>query len=161
MKNRDQNTNWIVDAVLFTGLCIVSIMDLTGLTLHQWMGLAVGVLAGYHLLSHWTWVKSVTLRFKGRTSAQARRYYFIDASLLIGFSLILISGLVISTWFDFTLSNYAAWRNIHVVMTIVTLVLVVIKVGIHWRWVVKIGQRILHPGEKPPGRKSASQPLAE
>jgi hypothetical protein len=160
MRYSIQKANWIVDALLFTGLCITAIIDLTGLALHQWLGLAVGILAGYHFFSHWIWVKSVTQRWFGRTSGQARRFYIIDAGLLIGFSLILLSGLAISTWFDLTLSNYAAWRSLHVMATLITLVLAVIKIGAHWRWVVKIGQRMVNTFSGMTESKPAQQPKA-
>ena len=39
---------WIIDAVLFAGSLICCWLDLTGVSLHEWIGLAVGVLAGYH-----------------------------------------------------------------------------------------------------------------
>jgi hypothetical protein len=78
----------------------------------------------------------------GRTSAQARRFYIIDGGLLAGFSLILLTGLVISTWLDLTLASYAAWYTIHVMASLITLGLIVIKIGLHWRWVYKVGQRI-------------------
>jgi hypothetical protein len=144
MKNNTHQTNWIIDAGLFSGFIIASLLDLTGLALHQWLGLAVGVLAGYHLLTHWTWIKSVTQRWLGRTSGQARRFYLIDAGLFAGFSLILLTGLVISTWFDLSRESYAAWRSIHVAVTIMTLALIVVKIGLHWRWIVKVGGRLLH-----------------
>lgn len=150
MKNNSHQLKWFVDASLFTGFWIASLLDLTGLALHQWLGLAVGILAGYHFLTHWTWVKSVTQRWSGHTSGQARGFYLIDTGLFAGFSLILLTGLVISTWFDLTLASYAAWRTLHVAATITTLGLVVVKIGLHWRWIVKVGGRLLHPDLQPP-----------
>jgi hypothetical protein len=159
MKNNTHQTKWIIDAGLFAGFLIASLLDLTGLAVHQWLGLAVGVLAGYHLLAHWRWVKSVTQRWFGRTSGQARRFYLIDASLLAGFSLILLSGLVISTWFDLSLASYAAWRSIHLTVTIMTLALVVVKIGLHWRWIVKVGGRMLQ-GEATTEKRAISPQFA-
>ena len=145
MKKDTQKTKWLIDAGIFSGLWLASMLDLTGLALHQWLGLAVGLAAGYHLLSHWTWVKSVTQRWLGRTSSKARLYYLVDAGLLMGFSLILLTGLVMSTWFDLSLQNYTAWRNLHVTATVATLILTVIKVGIHGRWIVSVARRSIWP----------------
>jgi hypothetical protein len=149
MKNSTHQLNWIIDTGLFAGFWIASMLDLTGLAVHQWLGIAVGILAGYHFLAHWTWVRSVTQRWFGRTSGQARRFYLIDAGLFAGFSLILLTGLVISTWFDVTLENYSAWRNLHVTATVLTLGLIVVKIGSHQRWIVNIGHRILQPAAQP------------
>lgn len=149
MKSNTHQLNWIVDAGLFAAFWMASMLDLTGLAVHQWLGLAVGILAGYHFLAHWTWVRSVTQRWFGRTSGQARRFYLIDAGLFTGFSLILFTGLAISTWFDLTLENYTAWRDLHVTATVLTLGLIVVKIGSHQRWIVNIGRRILQPAAQP------------
>jgi hypothetical protein len=160
IKKDTQKINWIVDAGLFAGFCIASLLDLTGLAVHQWLGVAVGVLAGYHLLAHWDWIRCVTQRWFGRTSRQARRFYLNDASLFVGFSLILLTGLVISTWFDLTLVNYEAWYDLHVMTTIITLGLIVVKIGAHWRWVVKISQRLMPTQTRVAHRACKTQPAA-
>ena len=72
MKQNKPKTNWLIDAVLFGGFLLAQWLDLTGLPVHQWLGLGVAMLAGYHLAAHWSWVKAVTERFFGRTSRQAR-----------------------------------------------------------------------------------------
>lgn len=118
-------------------------LDLTGFALHQWLGEALASGVGVHLRVHWCWVKTITTRFFGHTSGQARRFYLIDASLLLGFSLILLTGLVISTWLGLTLSNYELWKNLHVFSSVFALVVVVTKIGLHWRWIVKVARRFL------------------
>jgi len=40
------------------------------------------------------------------------------------------------------LGNYAAWRNVHVATSIVILLIVVVKLGLHWRWIVKTAQQL-------------------
>lgn len=145
MQTSKQTWNWITDAILMVGFLVAFFLDLTGLSLHQWLGAALGLLAGYHLISHWDWVKSVARRFLGQTSRQARRYFLMDASLMLGFALILVTGLVISSWFTLALENYAAWRNIHVIASIAMLLIIVVKIGLHWRWIVKTAQRFFAP----------------
>jgi len=46
MKRPSPKTNWWIDAVLLGSFLVAFFMALTGLSLHQWLGLAVGVLAG-------------------------------------------------------------------------------------------------------------------
>jgi len=81
-------------------------------------------------------------KFLGQTSRQARRYYVINASLMSGFAVILVTGLMISSWFALSLENYAAWKDAHVAASIITLLVVVVKIGLHWRWIVKTAQRL-------------------
>lgn len=145
MQPRSPRTNWIIDAVLFAGFILTFLLDITGLALHQWLGIGVGLLAAYHLIVHWRWVKSVTRRL-GSCSGQTRTYYLLDALLLAGMALTVLNGLVLSTWFSLPLDDYLAWRAFHVIVSIATLLLVVLKIALHWRWIASVARRhILRP----------------
>ena len=159
MKQDKQKRKWILDAVLFGGFLVALWLDLTGLALHQWLGIAVGALAGYHLIAHWTWVEAVTSRIFGRANRQSRQFYAVDAGLAVGFATIAVTGLVISTWFDLGLASYAIWRNVHVLASVVTLALVVAKIGLHWRWIVSTARRRIFPTPAPL-RKTEPVPVA-
>ncbi len=160
MRLDKQKSNWIVDAVLFGGFLLALALDLTGVALHQWLGVAIAALAGWHLAAHGIWVKTVTARFFGRTSGRARLFYTVDAALAVGLLTISVTGLVISTWADLTLTNYAAWSNIHVAASLLTLALLVAKIGLHWRWIVNVSQRRLFPAPAAPSRVQPAQPAA-
>jgi hypothetical protein len=156
MKTNKQKHNWLIDAALFVAFLLSFWLELTGVALHQWLGVAIGAVGGYHLLTHWTWVKSVTNRFFKQTSLQARLYYIVDATVLIGLATIIVTGLVISTWFDLALTNYATWKTLHVIASLGTLAAVVIKLGLHWRWIVATARRYIFP--QPP--RPAPVPVA-
>jgi len=159
--NRIQN-KWLIDAGLFAGFMILFWLDLTGMALHQWLGVAIGGLAVYHLVTHWKWVTAVTERFFKRTSPQARLYYLVDAGLGAGFMLILATGLVISTWFSLSLSNYAAWKNVHILSSIATLLLLVVKIGAHGRVIVQTARKtIFAPEESLPQLQTAKPAQAQ
>lgn len=143
MKNNRSATNWLIDAVLFGSFIVLFFLELTGLALHQWLGIACGALVLYHLVRHWKWVKAVSQRLLGGTTWQARLYYLVDVFLLMGFGIILVSGLMISTWLDMPLGNAAAtWANLHVVTSQATLLLIVLKIALHWRWIAKTARQI-------------------
>jgi len=137
-----QKTNWWIDLVLFTAFIATYFLDLTGVELHQWLGVFSGVLALYHLLIHWNWVVAVSKRFLRSTSIRTRYFFTIDAALLIGFVLIVVSGLVISTWLDLTLGDYSTWLRVHIAVSISTLSLLVVKLGLHWRWIARLARKI-------------------
>jgi hypothetical protein len=155
MKRNKQRTNWIIDATLFGGFLLAMWLDLTGLAAHEWLGLAVGVLAGYHLWVRRSWVKAVTGRLFGRTSRQSRLFYAVDAGLAVGFTIILLTGLAISTWLDLSLASGAAWRNVHVLASILTLAILVIKIMLHWRWIAGVARRHIFPTPAPAGTGAA------
>jgi len=141
--NTKQKTNWWIDILLFAGFILAFFLDLTGFSLHQILGMAIGAVALYHLFAHQQWVEAVTRRFFGKTSNQARLYYLIDFALLGGFFMIIATGLVISSWLNLTLVSYAAWRWIHVTASVTTLLAVCLKLALHWRWIVSTSKRII------------------
>jgi hypothetical protein len=160
MMQEKQKTRWIIAAVLFGGFLLALCLDLTGLPVHQWLGLAIGALACYHLAAHGRWVVAVTGRLFGRTSRQARRFYAIDAGLAVGFVSILVTGLVISTWLNLALASYAGWRAVHVAASILTLALVIAKIGLHWRWIVAVARRSIFLGLGAHARPDSAHPAS-
>ena len=118
-------SNWWIDLAL-SGLFWISFFpDFTGLALHEWLGIAAIALAVWHLIVHWKWVETVTLRFFSRAPAQARIHYLADLGVMLGFLMILATGLLISTWLDLPLYDFAAWTHIHLMVSVFTLAMVV------------------------------------
>jgi hypothetical protein len=65
----------------------------------------------------------------------------IDWLLVISYAVILVSGLIISTWFNLGLSNYLLWLDYHIYSSITALVITLVKIGTHWRWIVKTASK--------------------
>jgi hypothetical protein len=148
MKQNKQTKNWWIDALMFIGYLLCFYLDLTGVIGHQWLGVGIGVLVFLHTWLHWDWVSAVTRRFRNGTSAKNRWYYLINALILFGFIVILETGVVISTWLNLNLPNYPAWLDIHLYASYITLGLLVLKVGLHWRWVVNTAARIFRSNKR-------------
>jgi hypothetical protein len=142
MKSTRSTTKWFVAFVLFSGFIVLFFLDLTGVDLHQWLGTAGCALIFYHLVTHWGWIMAVSERFFGRTSHQARLYFLLDYALLLGFASIILSGLLISTWLNLTLINYNLVATFHETTSILTLILVVLKIALHARWIVKTARQL-------------------
>jgi len=140
--NTKQKTNWWIDLVLFIGFITTFFVDLTGAEIHQWIGISSGALAAYHLLIHWDWVGAISNRFLVKTSYQARIYYILDMLLLLGLILIGVTGLAISTWLNLSLNNFFTWLNIHITISIATLVILLLKLTFHWRWIIRATRKI-------------------
>ena len=157
--NTNQKTNWWIDLILFAGFITTFFLDLTGVVAHQWIGIFIGALAAYHLFLHLNWVEAVSKRFFGKTSGQARLYYAMDAMLLIGFAVIAFTGMVISTWLNLSLSNFTTWLNVHITASITTLLLLLLKLALHWRWIARIARNIWVPPILDPAKKAVAQPF--
>jgi hypothetical protein len=144
MKNK--RINWWLDAILFTGFIVTFLMDITGIELHQWIGIAIGAFIAVHLAFHWKWVLTVIDRFFGNTSWRLRINLLIDSTLIGGFFMIIMTGLVISTWLSLTFINYAIWKNVHIITSVITLFLVLIKIVLHRKWIIDIAEKYIFPG---------------
>lgn len=142
MKNK-QKTNWWIDIILFISFLITFFLDITGIFIHQWIGIVSIALATFHLFLHRNWLKAVTRKFFRKRSGKVRSYYIIDGLILVGFLLIGITGLLMSTWLNLPMQNYTTWRHLHITVSIATLALILFKLLIHLRWIVQTTRKIL------------------
>jgi HAMP domain-containing protein len=147
MKKKNSGAiNWWIDCILFVSFLVMFFLELTGVVLHQWLGMLAGIWALYHLVRHWGWLRAVGQHFFAKASLKALLYTLLDAALLLGFSIILMSGLIISTWLDLPLQQTGqTWVTLHVTASEVTLGLVVLKVLVHGCWVIAMARRIFRP----------------
>ena len=133
---------FIINIVL--AVSFVFLMDdrsFFGLGFHEIGGLVVCLFYILHIALDWKFVKEVTLRFFGKVSTRARINYILDALLLIGFALIIISGMGIAktinfSWLGFDGSKMMLWRFMHTSVSMIVLMIVGIHVGLHWDWVL-------------------------
>jgi hypothetical protein len=137
----------------------------TGLTLHEWLGLALGAALLTHLLLHWKWVIAVIKRFFQALVWPARLNFILNTALLIVFTLIVASGLMISETlgtpqlFGVDENGRQAWRQIHVMLPDLALFLVGLHVALHWQWLVDAFKR--YALRRQPKKAARLQPLSK
>ncbi len=61
--NKKQENHWWIDLLLFISFLTTFFLQLTGLIVHQWLGIVSIALAAFHLLLHQDWVKTIFNRF--------------------------------------------------------------------------------------------------
>ncbi len=135
-----QKTNWWLDALLFAGFLATFFLDITGVELHQWIGIGLGILLMVHLFRHLDWMGTVISRFFSKCTASARINLIIDMLLLGGFGMIILTGLVISTWLNLTFINYTGWWAVHVTSAVLTLSALMVKLYLHRKWIVNVAE---------------------
>lgn len=138
---------WIIDFIALIGFLLTFKPQITGYTLHEWLGLAVGLVLMVHLLQHWRWVVSMT-RIIRRVKAKQRIKVILDSMMAAGFITIILTGLVISSILNLDLLNYDTWCIVHFVASYTTLVLLVAKVALHWTLIRNTFARAFHLAEK-------------
>jgi len=128
---------------------------LTGLPIHEWVGLALIPVVLLHLLLSWGWIATTSKAIVARASRRARINYLLNWLLFILVVLEITSGLMISEValppFGFVTLNDRAWRALHNQALNWTHLVIGLHVAMNWRPLVLLIQRHLMAGERPRG----------
>ncbi len=126
-----------IDVALVIVLLLLFSPRLTGLPLHEWLGIALGVPLLVHLLLSWSWIRVATARFATRSRGRARANYVLNWLLFILVVIEVVSGIVISNValpaIGVSTINDRAWRALHNQTLNGTMLLIGIHVAMNWR----------------------------
>jgi predicted ABC-type sugar transport system permease subunit len=136
------------DAILVVAFTLVYSIGFTGQSIHEWLGVGIGLALVGHLTRHWDWVARVTRNLVTRRG-RARLPWLINMALLVAMTLCVMSGIYISMIvlpeFGVSLGSPAAfgfWRRLHSLTANATLILVPIHVAMDWRWILGVARRL-------------------
>jgi hypothetical protein len=133
----------VFDTVLFVAFAIAYAEDFTGLSLHEWFGIAFGVALLFHFSLHWEWVVRTT---KGllATSGRRRVIWLVNLALLGDLMLCIGSGILITGWrvFGVVFHSSEFWNNLHGTTAGVAIGLIGIHIGLDWRWITNAVRRM-------------------
>lgn len=151
--NRATKTNWYVDLLLTLVVVVVSAPSFTGVSIHEWLGLAFGGTVIVHLLLHWQWIATTVARFFGQINALARINFVVNSLLLVALTMAVLSGLLtsqtVSQVIGFSTSTNHAWRGIHSGSTSALLVLTGLHLALNWKWVLHTTGQLFGRRERP------------
>jgi len=119
----------------------------SGLQFHEIGGLALGGVFIIHLALNAKWIIHTTEKvFSPKKSFKIKMRYIVDALLLLSMVFIVVSGIMISKTIlvgIFKVSNERLFRELHIVISYVSLLLIGIHVGLSWNWVMNTFKRLL------------------
>jgi hypothetical protein len=139
-----------LDLTMFGAFLVISNPHLTGITVHEWLGVSlIGALIT-HLLFNWDWIVNVGRTFFKKLWHQSRLNFVVDTLFFIVMTGTLFSGLLISesvlATFGIQLDVSRSWRSIHVMMSNASVILLGIHFALHLKWVIaNIGRYIVNP----------------
>ncbi len=134
------------DAVIFLGYTLAYSFGFTGIAIHEWLGIGLGLALLIHLTLHWDWVIRTTRNLLS-PRGHDKVIWLVNLALLLAMTLCVASGILISRVALPYLGIYTLagpfWTRLHVLTAEVTLGLVPVHAALRWRWVVSVGRRLL------------------
>lgn len=138
--------NFVIDVILAIVFLLLMEPLFTGVSIHEWVGLFIGVVFIVHILLHWRWVYEVTKKYFSKLANKSRVNYILDLLLLIGVVICVFSGMEIAKTIDFSWlglnGNELTWKKIHTASSLLTLIVIAIHIGLHWKWAMNSFKRI-------------------
>ena len=136
------------DAALLVAYTLAYSLGFTGLAIHEWLGLGIGLALLLHLTLHWDWVVRTTVKLFAR-GGRDRGIWLLNLALLVVMTLCVLSGVLISRialyQLGITVSGGPFWNNVHDTTSKLTLILVSVHVAVRWRWIASVARHLLGP----------------
>lgn len=152
----------LLDTGMFAALLAVNNPAWTGISVHEWLGIALVTPLLVHLIVNWDWTVRTVVNFVDKARHASRVNLVVDTLLFLSTVAVMVSGFVVSTTlpalFGTTTSPSVIWYALHSVTADATILLMLVHLGLHWRWVARTIGRLVGPGEHATGSLPASSP---
>jgi Domain of unknown function (DUF4405) len=129
-----------IDILLIVIFILLFSPLMTGLALHELLGIIFFLPVITHLLFSWPWIKQSAKRFVNDAGWRNRFNYILNAGLFILIVLMIVSGLVISQvalpFLGIKTINDVAWRALHNGASNVAVIAVSLHIAINWQRIV-------------------------
>lgn len=156
--------NFIIDIGLLAAFLIANEPKMTGENIHEWLSIGIWLVMIVHLLMHWDWIINVGKKYFAKLWHSSRLNFFVDLLAFIGFNVIMFSGLMISKSvmpsLGLTMQHGGTWKMIHNLSAELTVWMIALHVGLHWRWVGNMVNKLFIDPIARPFQKKALAPVA-
>jgi hypothetical protein len=119
---------WIIfDGAMLVAIAVLEPWRLTGLPIHEWLGIALGGAVVVHLLLHWSWVATQWRR--------RRVAYTLNVALFLSMIVAIVSGVAISKVampMHPMPSDYLKWHGIHEFFSRAALIAAALHLALNW-----------------------------
>ncbi|HIT51663.1 MAG TPA: DUF4405 domain-containing protein [Candidatus Aveggerthella excrementigallinarum] len=128
-----------MDLIVLVVYLVVANPALTGIGVHEWLGIAAFVAFVAHAAQHGDWVAETARTAFARPSLGRTGHFVLDALIVVAFMTCTVSGVLVSGAVLPALGLYADgfffWNPLHAASAKVLLALLVVHVVAHWRWI--------------------------
>jgi hypothetical protein len=134
--------NFIIDIIATVVYIIAANPLITGLAVHEWVGLGIIIVFIVHCAAHYDWVLATIRHHNDKVSVAN---LILDIVTLVVFMVVTISGLMVSRYllplFGFVAPGYFFWNPLHSISAKVLLALLLVHVVVHWKWLASFISR--------------------
>jgi len=141
-------TNILLDAGILIAFLIAMEPRFSGISIHEWLSVALAATIVIHLLLHWKWIIEIGAHFFQKLWHASRLKFVVDSLLFIDFVAVMMSGILISRVVLPTLGlsitgTDREWRMLHSLSADAALLLVGLHFALNWDWVVCMVKRMV------------------
>lgn len=135
----DLKRNLVLDAAALAVYAVVASPAVTGIGMHEWIGLGLFVLFVVHVAAHGGWIADTVRAAFSRPSAARMANLVLDALIALALAVCAVSGLFVSgavlPSFGWFAPGYFFWDPLHALSAKALLALLVVHVVAHARHV--------------------------
>lgn len=127
----------LLDIALFAAFVVASNPLWTGITLHAWFSAILLAPVLYHIAINWDWVWRTADRIFEKLKAASRVNFFLDVVLFVATVTLMLSGIVVLPGVLVPDPNSLVddvWRGVHAMSSDTVLVLLVVHLLLHAKW---------------------------
>jgi hypothetical protein len=140
----------ILDATLFAAFLLAYCPATTGISVHEWLSLALVIPALFHVIVNWDWVTRVVAAIAEKLRTRSALDLVVDGLLFVATVTVMLSGLmvsqVVSSVMGVTLVPTYTWHAAHSVSADAVVVLLLVHLALHWRRVIGAVGRLAASG---------------
>ncbi|MFI5185652.1 MAG: DUF4405 domain-containing protein [Chitinophagales bacterium] len=150
MNSRSDNTFFpsrkrfiiYLDTLLLLLFILALSPRMTGLAMHELLGIIFFIPLIVHLLIAWPWIRKSFKQFFYKSTGRSRLNLFINAVLFLLVITEIVSGLAISQvtlpFAGIRTINDRTWRSVHNLTLNFTVLLMGLHIAINWEWIISI-----------------------
>ena len=131
-----------LDAFMFAAFLAAYRPLTTGLSLHEWLAVALVTPILVHSVLNWDWAVRVTASFSRRLRAKTRVNLVVDVALYLSTVTVMVSGFmvsrVIAQVLGFSATQDPLWYRVHSVSADAAIGLALLHTALHWRWFLRV-----------------------
>ena len=132
-----------LDLVILAAVVAAANPILTGIRLHEWIGLVLTLPAVVHLVVNWDWVVRTVAGLLGKAKATTRLNLLVDSGLFVSLVGVTLSGFLVIPGLAASLGVQAtaSWHAAHLLTSDLTVAFTLAHLALHASWISDVVRR--------------------